>query len=221
MKITEKQKAIALREKGWTLNEIAKEIGCSKASVSVWVRHILLTEEQKFRITEKGRNLGSVERRRLARLSNEQKKRDEVVLKAKEDILTVSPKELMLIGAMLYLGEGNKASRGIARLTNSDPSVIKMMMRFFREVCGVPEGKFHAHIHTFENADIKKTEAYWSQVTGIPVRQFYKTYVKQSIASKHKRKTLPYGTLDIGVCDTKLFLTIMGWIEKIKELVLE
>ena len=85
----------------------------------------------------------------------------------------------------------------------------------------VPEAKFRGHIHTFAHADIEKTEKYWSEISGIPRRQFFKTYVKPSIASLQKRNTLPFGTLDICVCDTKLFLTIMGWIERIKELTIQ
>ncbi len=120
---------------------------------------------------------------------------------------------------MLYLAEGGKTKR-ITRIANSDPAVIQIMMRFFREICGVAESKFQGHIHTFTHADIKKTEKYWSEITGISRKQFYKTYTKPSVASLQKRQTLPYGTFDIYVCDTKLFLTIMGWIEKIKELTL-
>jgi hypothetical protein len=91
-------------------------------------------------------------------------------------------------------------------------------MRFFREICKVPEDKFHASIHTFAHANIEKTEKYWSKISGISRNQFFKTYIKPSSASLQKRNTLPFGTFDIYVCDTKLFLTIMGWIEKVKEL---
>ena len=59
-------------------------------------------------------------------------------------------------------------------------------------------------------------EKYWSEITNIPISQFYKTYSKPSVASKGKKDSLPFGTFDIYVCDTKLFLTIMGWIEGIK-----
>lgn len=95
------------------------------------------------------------------------------------------------------------------------------MMRFFREACKVPENKFHAHVLTFENASVIYTERYWSEISGIPRSNFYKTYLKPSKASLQKRKTLPYGTLDIYIYDTKLFLTIKGWIEKISELILK
>jgi hypothetical protein len=128
--------------------------------------------------------------------------------------------QLKLVGIILYLGEGGKTKR-MVRLANSDPEIIKIMMRFFREICNVPETKFSGYIHTFAHVDINKTEKYWSKITGIPRRRFYKTYIKPSSASQQKRNTLPFGTFDIYVCDTKLFLTIIGWIEKIKELLLK
>ena len=94
------------------------------------------------------------------------------------------------------------------------------MMKFFRDICKVPEKKFRAHIHTFQGASVLKAEKYWSQVSGISLEQFYKTYVKPNKASLQKRKTLPYGTLDVYVHDTKLFLTIKGWIERVGEILL-
>ena len=122
---------------------------------------------------------------------------------------------------MLYWGEGGKTGNWSVRVANSDPAIIRVMMRFFREVCMVSEDKFRAHIHTFENADVQKTEKYWSKISGIHKEQFYRTYIKPSRASLQKRKTLPFGTLDLYVHSTQLFLTIKGWIEKVKELTIK
>ena len=218
MKLIEKEKARVLRKQGKSINQIVTEAGLTKSSVSLWVRDIILTKSQKNRISERGRSIESVERRRVARLFNEQAKRQTVFDKAKEDYNSISQEELKLIGIILYLGEGGKTERGSARLSNSDPLVIKIMMRFFREVCKVPEKRFRGNVHTFAHADVEKTEKYWSQITGIPRIQFQKTYIKASSASLQKRYTLPYGTFSINISDTKLFLTIMGWMEKIKEL---
>lgn len=220
MKIIEKEKARALRKKGYSINQIVKETDLSKASVSIWVRDIVLTKIQKKKLSERGRSMGSIEKRRINRLFNENKKRQLTIDKAKKDFVDISLEQLKLIGIILYLGEGGKTNRGMVRLANSDPSVIKIMMRFLREVCKVPENKFRASIHTFAHANIEKTEKYWSKISGISRNQFFKTYIKPSTASLQKRNTLPFGTFDIYVCDTKLFLTIMGWIEKIKELVI-
>lgn len=221
MKVIERDNARALRKKGLSMNQIIAETGYSKASVSFWTRDIILTRTQRNKISLRGRSMESIEKRRINRLFNENTKRQKIIDTAKADFTNITSRELKLIGAMIYLGEGGKSVKWSARLANSDPSVIKVMMRFFREVCNVPEHKFRGHVHTFEGADIQKTLKYWSNITGIPKKQFYKTYTKPSVASLQKRKTLPYGTLDISVHDTKVFLTIMGWIEKIKEILLD
>jgi len=218
MKLIEKEKARALRKKGYSINQIVKEVGLTKASVSVWVRDIILTKTQKKKISERGRSVESIEKRRVNRLLNEKNKRQMVIDNAKKDFNDISLEQLKLIGIVLYLGEGGKTKRGMVRLANSDPIVIKMMMKFFREICKVSNDKFRASIHTFAHADIEKTEKYWSKISKIPRSQFFKTYIKASSASLQKRNTLPFGTFDIYVCDTKLFLTIMGWIYRIKEL---
>lgn len=218
MKLIEKEQARVLRKKGYSINQIIKETDSSKASISLWVRDIVLTQAQKNIISFRGRSVESIEKRRISRLFNEDKKRQIVINEAKKDFTSISPDQLKLIGIILYLGEGGKTGRNTVRMANSDPLVIKIMMRFFKEVCNVPKNKFRASIHTFQHADVGQTEKYWSKISGISRSQFFKTYVKPSAASLQKRNTLPFGTFDIYVCDTKLFLTIMGWIEKIKEL---
>ncbi len=221
MKVTEREKARELRREGKSMNQIIKETGFSKASVSFWTRDIILTPEQRKKISERGRSVESIERRRLSRLFNISQKRRKIIDAAKKDFSHLSLRDLKLIGTMIYWGEGGKTGHWSVRVANSEPLIIKVMMRFFREVCNVPENKFHAYIHTFENADVEETEKYWSKISGIPRSHFYKTYLKPGKASLQKRKTLPHGTLDVYVHDTKLFLTIKGWMERISELVLQ
>lgn len=220
MKIKEKNKAIILRKQGKSINEITNILKVSKASISLWVRDVVLSKEQRNLLSKNGRSVASIEKRRISRIANTKKKTDIVVERAKKEITNISQNDLKIIGIVLYLGEGGKTKRGIARITNSDPSVIKITMRFFREICLVPEHKFRGHIHTFSKTNIEKAEQYWSEVSKIPVSQFYKTYVKPSSAGKNKRNTLPYGTLDVSVNDTQLFLRILGWMEKLKELII-
>ena len=221
MKVEEKQRARSLREEGKSINEIIATLGVSKGSVSLWVRDIVLTEKQKAKLSKHGRSVASVEKRRVSRMAN-QKQRDEIVTQeAKTKLVKVSKDDLRLIGLALYLGEGSKMKRGVLDVANSDPLVIKIMMRFFREICCVPLERFKAHIHTFAGADIEKTEKYWSGVTGIPRNQFYKTYSKQSSATQNKRRTTPFGTCSVSVNNVNLFLEVMAQIEKMKELVLK
>src|SRR3989304_2276174 len=116
MKIEERDKAIALRKQGKSINEIVKMIGVAKSSVSLWVRDIVLTKAQKARISQKGRSVESIEKRRLSRLFNINIKRRKIVNAAKKDFSTLSKHELKLIGTMIYWGEGGKTGHWSVRL---------------------------------------------------------------------------------------------------------
>jgi hypothetical protein len=218
MKVEHRLHARELRKKGKSINEIVKETGYVKASVSFWVRDIVLTQEQKQKLSAKNVSVEVIEKRRTTRLNNENNRRLKILQSAKKDYNSLSEKDLKLIGIIIYLGEGAKTKRGSLSVANSDPDIIRIMILFLRKICKVPNEKFRCHIHTFSDLNIKKAEQYWSTVTGIPTTQFYKTYAKPSKAGQGKRLTLPYGTLDLSVHDTKLYLTMLGWIEKIKEI---
>ena len=219
MKLIEKQKAILLRKKGKSIKEISRLVRVSKASVSIWVRNIILTRDQKTLLKSKGFTTDVIEKRRASRLKNEHIKRSIIIDEAKKDFSKVSLRDLKLIGAMLYWAEGGKTRLNMVRIANSDPEIILVMMNFFRKICDVPEKKFRGHIHTHSPGNVKKSEKFWSGISGIPRSQFFKTYTKPSIASKDKRHSLPYGTFDIYVCDTRLFLKIKGWTQAITSLV--
>lgn len=53
-KITEKERACEMRAQGQTIPEIAHKLGVTKGSVSVWVRDVRLTEEQRKNIKTQG-----------------------------------------------------------------------------------------------------------------------------------------------------------------------
>lgn len=218
MKREERDAARTLRKKGLSMNEIAEKLSVSKASVSAWVRDIPLTSIQRRVLSKNGFSVQAIELRRERRLANTRERHRAAMNEAKAHISTLTRHELLLVGTALYWGEGGKTGRGMARLANSDPAIIRMTMRFFKEVCNVPLIKFRGHVHTFSHLNAKNAEAYWSEVSGIPRTQFFKTYSKPSVASKGKKDSTPYGTFQIYVCDTKVLLTIKGWIERLAEL---
>ena len=215
MKLKEKNLALNLRKQGWSMNEIKDKLRVSKSSISLWVRNIKLTDDQKRALSQKGLTKESIERRRATRLSRENARRQIIVDAAREEIDTLSELELKLIGVALYWAEGGKTNRGSVQLSNGDPRIIRLMMKFFKKICKVPKEKFRAHIHIHPHLNIKKAENYWSSISSIPLNQFYKTYSKPNKASQNKKDSLPFGTFDIYVHSTELFLKIKGWIEGI------
>lgn len=221
MKYQEKLLAIKMRQEGLSLKDISIKLNVSKASVSTWVKNIKLNNKTKIALSRNGFSREIIEKRRESRLKNEKEKRDIISKEAEKEFENINLRELKIIGLMLYYAEGSKTNRGLVRISNSNPSLIKIMMRFFREIYHVPENKFRGHIHTHEGFNILETEKYWSKITNIPTAQFFKTYTKQNKSSKNLKHNLPYGTFDIYVCNTKLFLKIMATINKITKLILE
>lgn len=199
------------------MGDIASILGVSKSSVSYWVRNVVLTNTQRIQLNKNGHSIDAIEKRRVARIGNTQKQRAVMKQSAADEVVQFSQNMLWCIGVALYWGEGGKTQQ-TARLSNSDPAVIKTMMRFFRECCNISEEKFRGHVHTFSHRNAQNAVKYWSDISGVPTNKFYKTYVKKSSASKNKRDTLPYGTVQIYVHDTKFFFRLMGWLDKVKEL---
>lgn len=216
MKTVERRRARELRGQGYSLNAIAQQLGVGKASVSVWVRDIPLTLIQRAELTSRPFTTQAIEKRRASRLSNEAAKREAVIIRAQKEIPAISGTELWLMGVMLYWAEGGKTQR-LVRFSNGDPEMIKIMMRFFRIVCKVPESKFRGYIHIHPHLDYRQAEHYWSEMSGIPLDHFFKTYRKINISSQNKKNSLPKGVMDIYVLDSNLFLRIVGWAKGIFE----
>ena len=175
MKQREQAIALRLRKKGYSLNAIQKIIKTSKSSISLWVRAIKLNPEQKKRLKFNQLKKEVIEKRRKTRLANSAKIRNEIIEKAKAGIRTLSLGELKIIGCSLYWAEGGKTQRNIVRFSNGDPEMISLMMIFFRNVCGVNEKKFRGYIHIHPHLNVKAAEQFWSKISKIPSKQFFKT----------------------------------------------
>jgi len=211
-----KEQAINLRKRGLSVNKIAEKLGAPQSSVSLWVRSVQLSHEQTVILKKHSHSPSVIEKRRQSRLANESVKRMAAINTSAKDISHMDKKTLLILGTALYWAEGGKSKLGVARVTNTDPDLIRMTMRFFREVCDVPEDKFRAHIHIHAPEAAERAEKYWSQISGIPLKHFYKTYTIKSKATKNRRFSLPYGTLEVAVNSIGVHLMILGWIEGLK-----
>ncbi len=210
MKFQEKLKAIALRRKGLSYSAIKRNVKVSRSTLSLWLQDIPLTPVQKNRLLkskDRGRYLGS-ETQRLKRIN----KTVHLLATGSREFGELCVHPLFLCGLALYWAEGDKHKAESVKFTNSDPAMIMFMMKWFREICSVPEEKFRIALHIHNLHVSKNVEKYWSKVTGIPGKQFHKTYIKKS--SLHQRKKILYnGTCAIIIHNKDLFRRIMGWKE--------
>lgn len=213
-KINEKIKAQKLRSRGFSYNEIIKEVSVSKDTLSRWCRDIKLSNEQKERLINKkinGQKKGS-----LIAAENKRNKRLELInsinLKTKKQLGKLSYRDRFIAGISLYTAEGDKMD-GKGGFTNSDPRIIKFMMNWFIEYCKVPTEKFRGAIWIHEGLNKDKAKIYWSNLTGIPMSQFHKTYIaKNKINSNKIRKNIhEHGVFAIRFSISNTQRQIMGW----------
>jgi len=214
-RLEDKIRARKLRKRGYSYKEIIEVISASKDTISHWCRDIELTDDQIKRLIEK-RNTGAkigcfkgakVQKER--RLAVTQKLRELGI----EDVGSLSKRERFLVGIALYAGEGAKKDGDIS-FANSDPRMIKFMISWFREFMEIDETRIRGAMWLHEGLSERKAKKFWSDLTGIPINHFHKTYIaKNKKGSKKIRKHLhKHGIFSIRYASTEWHRRLQGWI---------
>ena len=213
----ERAKAIELRKKGYSYNEIREIVSVSKSSLSLWLRSIGLTKRQKQKFTEKKRKnqlkaCQAVRTKRI-RITNR------IINNAKKEIPKINKEQLWFIGTALYWAEGakqkdNNVSQTV-QIGNSDPNMIILMLRWFSEICKIPNDQINFRVAVHETVNIKKAENYWSGIIGVPVSKFKKPIIKRHKINTNRIIDKNYnGLLEIRINkSTNLNRKISGWIK--------
>lgn len=207
MRFEDKIVAINLRRKGRSYSEILKKIKVSKSTLSNWMKDIKLTPEQNGRLTTK-RELAGYKGAKANQKYTE-KRRRLIIEQARNEVPQLIKNPLFLAGLMLYWAEGGKTEEKV-KFSNSDSSMIKLMMRWFREICHIPEHKFRITLYLHTLHVRKDARNFWSNITGIPPSQFTKDMIKSTIYSQRTNK-LYEGTCRIAIHSVDLFRKITGW----------
>jgi len=127
---------------------------------------------------------------------------------------TGDEEHLRIAGTMLYWGEGTKSGSSVM-FSNSDPQMVKLFLKFLREICGVEESRLRILLHIYDDQDENSLKTFWSKVTKIPLCQFSKTYYHSGKKGTYK-KTCLYGTVSLRYSDNELLKIINNWISEYK-----
>jgi hypothetical protein len=210
MKTAERAEARRLRCEGRSVREIERLVGVSRSSVSLWVRDIALTDDQREAL-----RLAAPRKRWLGRSEHFRAKRRASQAEGRSAALRGEP--LHVAGCMLYWAEGAK-HRNTARLSNSDPEVLRLFARFLRTYFDVPNTRFRVWCNLF--ADHREHQAeveqVWLDVIGVPRSCLTKSTV--NVYSKYSQRKrvgrLPYGTCRLSVHSTAIVQHIYGAIQE-------
>lgn len=122
------------------------------------------------------------------------------------------------VGIGLYWGEGNKMNDHAIRLGNTDPDLLLNFLQFLKVFFNVDTERLRFGLQIFTDIDPQAAKSFWSERLSIPISQFQKIIVSQSLHKKGTyRKKSQYGVLTIYFSNTKLRDTIVGAIEKLRK----
>ncbi len=115
----------------------------------------------------------------------------------------------------VYLGNGDKNTKNLVRLTSTDPSVLLVWLQFLLQLCGVSKDKISLALFIYPDLDEVKCRRYWSRKLG--VKKFHTTQVLAERSDVSKKS---YGSCSIVLTDTYLKKKIQVWIDHLPEMVL-
>lgn len=203
-----KELAITLRTQGLSYKEITQEVPVAKSTISLWCRHVLLSESQKSQLQNKHSSQKGI----AAIQSMFWKLRCEAFNKGVTIAQELSENTMFMSGLMLYWAEGSKSNG--PSFANSDPNMIKFITQWFQEFFNISKESMviQLHLHSSQNEMVLKD--YWCALTGIPVNNFHKSFIKPE-GSGYKKNILYQGTAKLrvrGQGSTYLLFTILGSI---------
>lgn len=196
-----KIKAREMRLRGESVKKIAKELGVSKGTVSIWVRDIILSVEQLEKLRQNSIKGGEFGRLKGSLMQKERrlKKIERYKKWGIKKIDQISDNEFFLSGIALYWAEGGKKSRKV-QFCNSDPILINFMIGWLIRFFGVKKDqlKLTVGINISHSGREDVVKRYWSEFTNIPLTQFRKTSFKKSASKKvYDNFNEHYGTLSV------------------------
>ena len=100
---------------------------------------------------------------------------ERLLIEGRQAIGEMSSRDLLIAGAALYAGEGDKRD-GAVGFTNSDPRMIALFLRWLRECFEIDESRLRVSLYLHEGLDLVEATHFWSCLTGIPTSQFNQPY---------------------------------------------
>jgi len=182
-----RQKAITLRiESRLSYSAIQRELKVPKSTLSYWLKEHPLHEDEILKLRRQSWKRGEASRERFRNTMRiKREKLDEKVYQEyKKRIAGFGSESFFLAGLMLYLGEGDKRSKGRLGLANTDPAVMQFFLKWMVSFLNIDHARIRAELHLYENMDIEKEKSFWQNATKLRKEQFYKAQIRKITRGK-------------------------------------
>jgi hypothetical protein len=198
-------------EHGTPVKELARLVGVSPGTISLWVRDIEISPEHRQRNDSRA---GKVRGDAWRNLNREKR-----ALYQEEGRRRARRKDpTHLAGCMLYWAEGSKGRNSVV-LTNSDPHMLRFFRLFLTRSLDVRDADLSIRLNIYlgNGLALEKIEDYWLDLLELPRTALRKHSINHFPTSSSGKKTnaLPYGVCTIRVSrSTRLVQHIYGAIQE-------
>ncbi len=211
----DKQKALELRKQAKTYTEIKKILGVSKSTLSAWFKNEEWSQDIKklnkeIHIKTSTNHLMMMNKNRKIMLD---KKYKEVEDEAGKEFKVYKNDPLFMAGLMVYAGEGDKSSRNLTRISNSEFYLHLVFIRFSERFLNIGRDKIKVWLLLYPDHSIEECVEVWSKKLKINKQNFNKSQV---IIGKSKLRKLQYGVGNSIISSTSLKKKMMKWLELCK-----
>ncbi len=172
------------------MEDIAKKLGVSHAKVYYWFK--------KY----------GMKRRSQSESSYVKQNPNGDPFKIKK-ILNSKEKGLLIGALMLYCAEGHRTNRHSIQLANLDYRILKVFVKFLREICGIHKDKLTLYVQLYRKFNMNEAKNYWSKVLKIPKPQVL-VYPHTDTRSKVEGQRSKFGIARVQVHNYKL----KNWLDK-------
>jgi hypothetical protein len=177
-----RSKAVQLRAEGWSVNDLAIELGVAKSTAYQWVRHLPLDLDTERARSKRKHSEAMTAARWEAHREERDSRQAAVHAVAAVDVGELSARDVLLLGAAIYWCEGAKSKpwRRSDRLVfiNSDPGLLALFLRFL-EGQGRARRDLRYRVHIHETADAEAAAHWWADRLALPTECFRKATIKR------------------------------------------
>lgn len=185
-------RAIELGGEGWSVNDIASELGVANSTAFQWVRHLPLDRDSERARKKRAHSKLMTDAQWAAFRERRDARRAAVHAKAADAVGVVTDRELLLLGAAIYWCEGAKAKpwnpNEKIQFTNSDPMILEIFLRFL-ETCGRDRTTLTYRLSIHESADDEAAVDWWIGCLSLPRGRFKRTTLKRHLPRTSRRNT--------------------------------
>lgn len=210
------KQAVEFRQRGFTLEEIAKICDVSKSTVSKWLKNKAFSEN----ITKQNkRRAGQENAKRLklinkARSTERNKRYKQTEQFAVTEYKHYKNSPLFVAGLVAYMASGDRKNEYMIRLSSKDQVIHRLFISFCVEYLGVEKHDITLWLLLYPSHDEEVCMRAWKRSTKLPLAQFGKT---QFIKSNTQKKPLHYGVGNTIIGNTVLKRKLKKWLQLAEE----